>query len=114
MASIPRMDRMASLPSARGSSCRPDRTIRSSSGEGFGGAGLHFLEGDVLEMAGDRPLVAEWIGNLAVPIAPEHGLARHRGFGTCLHGALEQGIRVLDIQVDRDRTPAEGCGGPRT
>src|SRR3546814_6084294 len=58
-------------------------------------------------MRGDRPAVAERVFELAVAIAPEHVLHRHRDLGAGLHRARGEAIHILDVQMDRDRRAAE-------
>ena len=58
-------------------------------------------------MSADRPLMTEWVFHLAIAVAPEHVVEWHRDSrarGNCL---LEDGVRVLNIEMDRYRRALE-------
>ena len=54
--------------------------------------------------------MAEWVGHLAVAVAPEHIGGRHGGLRTGSDGALEPGVAVVDVQVERHGEPFSDCG----
>src|SRR5882757_10518331 len=76
------------------------------------GAGIHrgfnFLRGDVAQVGCQRPAVPERVGELAVPVAPELILQRHRDGGPGTDRPLPRGVDVGQVQVDGHRAATEG------
>ena len=68
---------------------------------------LHLLRADIPDMGADRPLMTERVFQLAIAIAPEHVVQRHRDFRARAHRLFEDGVRVLDIEMDDDRRALE-------
>src|SRR6185369_7507116 len=48
-----------------------------------------------------RPAYAEWVAELAIAVAPEHGFDRHLDLAAGVHSPFEPGVDVLDHQGDR-------------
>src|SRR5262245_6263836 len=72
---------------------------------------LHFLRRHILLRRRDHPFVAEGVGQLACAIAVEfvlYGPEQRRAGG---HGAIDECVDVVDIEMQRDRTAAYAlCG----
>ena len=64
---------------------------------------LHLFRADIANVCGDRPMVAKRVFELAVTIAPEHVLDRHRYLRSRIRGARHERIDVFDIEVYGDR-----------
>src|SRR3546814_13296585 len=64
---------------------------------------LHFLRAHVAPMRGDRPAAAERVFELAVAIAPEPVLPRHRVLGSRLTRGQRQTLHHLTVQINRYR-----------
>ena len=64
---------------------------------------LHLLRTWIPDVRADRPLMTERVFDLAVTIAPEHVVERHRDLRAGAHRLLEDGIHVLDVEMDRNR-----------
>src|SRR5687768_17352485 len=56
---------------------------------------------------GEGPDVAVGVGRLAVAVAPEHVLGGHGHGRAGVGGALQGGVAVAHVLVDRDRRPAQ-------
>ena len=57
--------------------------------------------------------VAEGVGHDAVAVAPEHVLRGHQHRGAGVRGALDRGVAVFDILMDRDRRTGRRLGRRR-
>ena len=74
---------------------------------------LDFRGREILDMRGERPLVAEGVGHDAVAVAPEHVLRGHEDRGAGVRGALDRGVAVFNIVMDRDRSAGQRLGRRR-
>jgi hypothetical protein len=74
---------------------------------GWGAAG-DVVGGQLLAGGGDRPAVAERVAQDAVALAPEHFLDRDLDLCAGVDGPLGDDVGVLDLQVQQDRTAADG------
>src|SRR5260370_14379527 len=77
------------------------------------GTPVDFVAGQILLVRGDEPAMAERVGDAADAIAIE--LVGHRA---CERGArgdrlADDGIDILDIEMDADRRAADGRGAER-
>src|SRR6185369_6101846 len=63
--------------------------------------------GEIFDVSGHAPLVAEWIFHLTEAIAPELIGKRHGHFGTRFGGALEPCVDVFYGEVEGYRATAE-------
>ena len=82
----------------------------SGSAHDSGGAALHLIRRNVLDVGRDVPAVPEWVVEHRDTVAVEVVLRFLDGLGACLGGPLEDVIDVLDVDEQRHRRPAEVFG----
>src|SRR4051812_4619015 len=68
---------------------------------------LDLLFARLPQMRRDGPVMAEWILDDAVTVAPEHVGDRHLHRRTRLDGVLDERVDIRHVEMDRHRSPVQ-------
>ena len=71
---------------------------------------LHLLRADVLDVMPDVPGVAEGVADRTGAFAVKRIAWRHQQCGSRVHGARDQGVRVVHVHVQRGAVAAGRVG----
>src|SRR5262245_39787792 len=64
---------------------------------------LHFFRRNIFNVGGNAPMMAEWIDNFSIPVAPKHICDGHNRAGACVYRFFVYAIDILDIQKQARR-----------